>query len=115
MTGVISIVLMSLTFVQAPRLEAALTGSWKGTLEYRDYQSDKRVTLPTTLVISREAAGELTFAYVYDDGPGKTVTSKDRVTVDAARSTYRIQNGDGTYDGTFSATGLVEFGPGSPT
>lgn len=115
MIGVISIVLMSLSFTQAPLFEAALTGSWKGALEYRDYQSDKRVTLPTMLVISQEESGELTFAYVYDDGPGKTVTSRDRVTVDAARSTYRIRNGDGTYDGTFATTGLAEFGPVSPT
>ena len=55
MIGVISIVLMSLSFTQAPRFEAALTGSWTGTLEYRDYRSDKRVTLPTTLVVSRRS------------------------------------------------------------
>jgi len=113
MTGVISIVLMSLSFTQAPQFEAALTGSWTGTLEYRDYRSDKRVTLPTTLVVSQAAPGMLTFAYVYDDGPGKTVKSQDRITVDAGKSTYRVQNGDGTYDGTFTAAGLAEFGSGS--
>ena len=115
MIVVTSIVLMSLSFIQAPQFEAALTGSWTGTLEYRDYRSDKRVTLPTRLVIARAAAGGLTFSYVYDDGPGKTVTSQDRVTVDAARSTYRVQNADGTYDATFAASGLGEFGPQSPT
>ena len=115
MTGVISIVLMSLSFTQAPQFEAALTGSWTGTLEYRDYRSDKRVTLPTSLVVAQVSPGLLTFAYVYDDGPGKTVTSQDRVSIDAGKSTYRVQNGDGTYDGTFTAAGLSEFGSGSPT
>src|SRR5689334_6515706 len=105
MMRAISIVSMLLTFAQAPRFEAALTGSWTGTLEYRDYRSDKRVTLPTTLVVSSPAAGALTFAYVYDDGPGKTVTSQERITIDAGKSTYRIQNADGTYDATFAATG----------
>src|SRR6478736_2958992 len=115
MTGVISIVLMLLTFIQAPQFEAALTGTWTGTLEYRDYRSDKRVTLPTMLVVSQSGPGSLTFAYVYDDGPGKTVRSQDRITVDAGKSTYRVQNGDGSYDAMFAATGLAEFGPGSQT
>jgi hypothetical protein len=114
MIGVIAIVLMSLSYTQAPQFEAALTGRWTGTLEYRDYRSDKRVTLPTTLVVAQAGPGLLTFAYAYDDGPGKTVTSQDRITVDAERSTYRVQNSDGTYDATFAATGLSEFGPNSP-
>jgi hypothetical protein len=114
MIGVISIVLTLLNGVQAPQFEAALTGKWTGALEYRDYRSDQRVTLPTTLVISQDAPGVLTFEYVYDDGPGKTVRSQERITVDTEKSTYRVQNGDGTYDATFAATGVAEFGPGSP-
>ena len=32
----------TITAESSQKLEAALTGSWKGTLEYRDYQSNKR-------------------------------------------------------------------------
>jgi len=115
MIGAISIVVMLLTSAQLPRFEAALTGSWTGTLEYRDYRSDKRVTLPTSLVVSSAGPGVMVFAYVYDDGPGKTVTSQERITIDAGRSTYRVQNADGTFDATFAATGLSEYGSGSQT
>lgn len=83
-----------------------LTGSWTGTLQYRDYRSDKRVTLPTQLEIGG-IGGELTFAYTYDDGPGKTVRSQDRITIDNDRSTYRVQASEGNYDATFSITDRV--------
>ena len=93
---------------------SALTGSWKGTLEYRDYRSDRRVTLPTTLLVTPSADG-LTLAYTYDDGPGKTVRSTERITIGGDGSTYRVQNGAGTYDATFAAVGLREFGKGTNT
>jgi hypothetical protein len=93
---------------------AALAGAWHGTLEYRDYRSDGRVTLPTLLTATPAADG-VTLAYTYDDGPGKTVRSTERITIAADRSSYRIRNGDGTYDATFAATGLREFGAGSNT
>lgn len=98
----------------AGRLEAVLAGSWAGTLEYRDYRSDRRVTLPTRLVVTPAGEGALSFAYTYDDGPGKVVTSIERITIDREKSTYRVQNGDGSYDATFAANGLAAFGPASP-
>src|SRR6476660_5789783 len=90
--------------LQAPHpLATAFLGKWTGTLEYRDYRSDRRITLPVTLAVSATATNALTFAYEYDDGPGKMVRSTDRITIDPAAQTYRIQNGDGTYDATFAA------------
>lgn len=89
-------------------LEDVLIGAWSGTLEYRDYRSDRRVTLPTQLVVTKNADGTLHYAYTYDDGPGKIVKSVEQVTIAADRSTYRIQNGDGSYDATFKATGLAD-------
>jgi hypothetical protein len=107
--------MLLLSVAQPPHpLAAAITGDWRGTLEYRDYQSDRRVSLPTTLTVTADG-NVLTLAYVYDDGPGKTVRSIDRVTIDAAAETYRIQNGDGTYDATFAIEGLRAFGSRSPT
>ena len=107
--------LVALTAVQPTLLfQEALTGKWSGTLEYRDYRSDRRVTLPTLLVVDSGGPGRLTFDYTYDDGPGKTVSSQERVTIDREGLTYRIQNGDGTYDATFAASGLASFGEASP-
>jgi hypothetical protein len=101
--------------MQAALVPSVLTGAWTGTLEYRDYQRERRVTLPTTLMVEKGEAGALEFSYVYDDGPGKTVRSRERVTIDADKGTWRVQNGDGTYDNTFAARGLADFGPAGGT
>lgn len=64
-------------------LGQALAGRWRGTLHYRDFGSDKGVTLPTEVVI--DGAGEaLRLAYTYDDGPGKTVRSSETWSFDGA-------------------------------
>jgi len=69
----------------------ALAGEWAGCLEYRDYKeppaSTKRVQLPTWLTVSPNADG-LSFHYIYDDGPTKTVDETDLVMLDAAKKTY---------------------------
>ena len=106
-----AILVLAINSQGAALFRTALAGEWAGTLEYRDYRSDRRVTLPTLLTVTPGAEATLDLAYVYDDGPGKTVRSNERVTMDAERGTYRIQNGDGTYDATFAAEGLREFGP----
>jgi len=74
-----------------PRTELyrALVGEWTGTLEYKDYSNpDRRVTLPTTLSVTWAAdSSDLQMYFVYDDGPGKTVTSLDRFVADPALAT----------------------------
>ena len=102
------------SIAQTAPLSRALVGTWTGTLEYRDYHSDRRVTLPTRLVITAAASGSLKYAYVYDDGPGKVVTSSERVTIDAAAATYRVQNDEG-YDATFAMVGAGQVGTQSNT
>ena len=105
---------MAAAWTQAAHaLTVAMIGLWSGTLEYRDYRSDRRVTLPVTLRVSETSPNVLAFAYEYDDGPGKIVRSSDRITIDPAARTYRIQNSDGTYDATFTVQGLAEFGAAS--
>lgn len=73
-------------------LSDRLIGAWSGTLEYKDYQDEtRRVTLPTELTIER-TAGEseaLLFSYVYDDGPGKTVTSTETFVYRDSSNTLR--------------------------
>lgn len=54
-------------------LTAALAGNWTGTLDYRDYGNDRRVTLPTLM----QATG-LAIAWTFDDGPEKTVKDSER-------------------------------------
>lgn len=103
---------------QASGLNAALVGSWTGTLEYRDYSeppaSTKRVKLPTWLTI--EAAGDgLRFNYIYDDGPTKTVTETSLVRVDPARSTYTTFYRAGKLEDTCSITGLADLRQGRGT
>jgi hypothetical protein len=62
-------------------------GSWSGTLVYADYQNpDKLVTLQTRLVVTLTAPEELSLYYVFDDGPGKTVYSYERMSFDATKN-----------------------------
>ncbi len=93
LAGVFGVVLAALAVASAARpatgsggpLDRLLVGGWTGTLEYRDYRTDRRVTLPTVLEVrSDSASGSLRFAYTYDDGPGKTVVDTTWVTIDPA-------------------------------
>jgi hypothetical protein len=73
---------------------AALQGEWVGTLEYRDFQSDRRVTLPTKLSAT-PGAGGIAMAYTYDDGPGKIVRDGFTLSVDAKEAIFAKTDGDG--------------------
>jgi hypothetical protein len=64
---------------------SALSGHWAGTLDYRDYRTDARVTLPTRLDSDGRA-----LAFTYEDGPGKTVRSAADWTFDPARRSFVI-------------------------
>ena len=71
-------------------LENSLAGRWTGTLDYRDYGTDDRVTLPTLL----ESDGQR-LSWIYDDGPGKTVRESVHWTFENAGRTLTIGNGSG--------------------
>ena len=60
----------------AALLTQALSGTWRGSLDYRDYGDDGRVVLPTSLSV---VGAQLDFGY--DDGPGKFVTSREQWTI----------------------------------
>lgn len=73
----------------AEKICASLTGQWTGSLEYRDFESNKRVQLPTWLdVTSSPGRNNLQFLCTYDDGPGKLVTDLSRVKIDFVNSTW---------------------------
>jgi len=103
---------------------SSVLGSWTGSLEYRDFQNDKRVTLPTTLEVSPTTdQSAVQFAYTYDDGPGKIVKEKALIRVPATGDQYIVKDDDGsetvyqiTTAAGFSASGdgkLVLSGPGT--
>ncbi|MDG3442234.1 hypothetical protein [Nitrospirillum amazonense] len=101
----------------AARLGAALSGAWAGTLDYRDYGSDRRVILPTRLTASAGLVPVL--AFTFDDGPGKTVHSRETWSLDpttwciaeTASHCYRVmafRAGPGPDDITLVADGAGE-------
>lgn len=69
-------------------LTAALAGTWAGTLDYRDYGNDGRVTLPTLM----QAQG-LSIAWTFDDGPGKTVKDSEAWAFSPDGKTLTITSG----------------------
>lgn len=71
-------------------VEGLLAGRWSGTLDYRDFGSNERVTLPTLL----ESDGHR-LSWTYDDGPGKTVRESVRWTFDDVRRTLTIDSSKG--------------------
>jgi len=76
---------------------AALSGHWTGSLEYRDFQTDKRVTLPTVLEITAvESQSAVQFAYTYDDGPGKIVREKATIRIPDPGNRYIVKDEDGS-------------------
>lgn len=69
-------------------------GDWKGTLTYNDYsQPGKLVTLKTRAVISMIQPNEISLFFVFDDGPGKTVYSYERMQFDVAKSEVQWTSG----------------------
>jgi hypothetical protein len=89
------------------QISAALTGLWTGQLEYRDFQSDKRVVLPTWLEVRTAPGGKsLQFLYTYDDGPAKTVTEQSTVTIDPAANRFTITSDRDHSTETYQITGL---------
>jgi hypothetical protein len=95
-------------------LPAHLLGRWTGVLEYRDYKepagSDKRVELPTWFQVSTAPEG-LWLDYTYDDGPGKTVKSRDTLVLDLARASYRVVSTDAVAE-NYTVAGLDKLRDG---
>lgn len=88
----------------------ALAGYWKGELVYRDYSTDKEVTLPTLLEMSPTPDGQtLRLHFVYDDGPGKTLDEIQTVSIDPDADTYTMQPEGKKTPRVYRVTGLDLF------
>ncbi|MEC4592484.1 S41 family peptidase [Nitrospirillum amazonense] len=100
----------------AGALGAALAGGWSGTLDYRDYGTDRRVVLPTQMsATGGTSPGTVTtLAFTFDDGPGKTVQARETWSLDTARRAWCLTSGE-----TSRCHRVVEFragpGPGDVT
>ncbi len=96
-------------------LQRALSGSWTGVLEYRDFSepanSTKRVKLPTWLSIEPSGT-DLRFRYVYDDGPTKTVTETALVRIDPAAGRYIVMDSAGKLDESYAISGFAQLKQG---
>lgn len=89
------------------------TGSWTGTLEYRDFQDGSRVTLPTTMTGTLDATRQRTMiAFTYDDGPGKTVYGGFSLGLDRAQAILSKRDDDG--EDLYRVTGNMNPPAGTP-
>jgi len=116
--AVISLIFAPSTNSQSPppaaaaKFYSALTGCWTGILEYRDYQSNERVKLPTWLEITATSDPHaLQFHYTYDDGPNKTVEDTDRVELNLDRRTFTETSPDKKSQQIYQVDGLEKLSP----
>ncbi len=113
-----ALVISAQTSAPLAGIQTALTGSWVGTLEYRDYSepagSTKRMKLPTWLHIEA-AQANLRFLYVYDDGPAKTVSETEIVRIDPAAARYEVIDKDSKVKESYAIAGLAALRDGRGT
>jgi hypothetical protein len=94
----------------AGSLTAQFAGAWTGQLEYRDFQSDAQVFLPTWLTIrERPDRTSLELDYVYDDGPNKTVRERMTLALDRAAATARLTSDRDHTSEVYAVEGLEAF------
>jgi len=106
------LILPALAIPQAPvkDLNANFVGKWTGQLEYRDFQSNAQVFLPTWLTITESADQKtLQFNYIYDDGPNKTVRELTLVVLDPVASKITFTSDRDKSTDTYALQGLDEF------
>jgi hypothetical protein len=88
----------------------ALAGDWEGSLEYRDYSNDKRVTLPTTLASRPDDKGKAAvLKFRYDEGKGRFVEGESTLRVDSKKNTLVWESDGGTIKTEYALTGLDAF------
>jgi hypothetical protein len=90
-------------------LSRPFVGSWTGVLEYRDFQSDKMVRLPTWLEVQTSLRGPLHLTYIYDDGPTKTVVERSTITLDAEANTYTVSSDRDHSSDTYHVSGYQDL------
>lgn len=83
-------------------------GAWTGQLEYRDFQSNEQVFLPTWLTMSETADHQaLALDLIYDDGPTKTV--RERLMIALGDGTAELSSDRDRSHEHYQVAGLAEF------
>ena len=82
--------------VRASPLTAGFPGAWVGQLEHRDSQTDAQTFFPAWLTMTSPDATSVTFAYVYDDGPGKIVREEATLAFNTTMGTATLRSGNAT-------------------
>lgn len=81
----------------------AISGSWVGTLEYRDFSDNSRQKIGTLLrVYQSKGESNWIFRYVYDDGPHKVIQESETVAIDLGAHTYVVTSEDGKETNPYS-------------
>lgn len=85
LTGALPTRAAAQTSSSSKSVHGALGGRWTGTLRYRDYRDSSRFVSLPTVVEGKTAvdSASVRLDFVYDDGPGKTVTSSDVFSLNA--------------------------------
>lgn len=91
-------------------LNQNMAGEWVGQLEYRDFQSNERVFLPTWLSMTPSADGtSVALAYTYDDGPTKTVKEASTLAFLIGEKSASVTSDRDHSSEQYSVAGLDEF------
>jgi hypothetical protein len=85
LTAIISIILTASAVAQTTTFFQQIAGSWKGTLEYADYQTNKRVTMNVLITFKPTADGNSAETFTIYDDFGKIYKSNgvDKIDVSA--------------------------------
>ena len=99
MTVIFTLVFLSVNaFAQEKTYLQKIAGNWEGTLEYLDYQENKRVKLKTYLTVTPSSDGNSAdFITVYDDF-GRIIKDTETVKLDLKRKKYAKGKSEYTID-----------------
>lgn len=88
-TAILSLAFLSVNaFSNSQTFFQKIAGNWEGTLEYQDYQENKRVKLKTYLTVTPAGDGNSAeFLTVYDDF-GRIIKDTETVKIDLAAKKY---------------------------
>ena len=89
---------------------AGFYGAWTGSREFHNGTSDAQTTLPARLLMTPSADGNaVTFAYTYQDGPGKPLREESVLSFAAAYNAATLTDPKTKAGETFQVQGLPEF------
>jgi hypothetical protein len=86
--AIISVILTASAVAQTTTFFQQIAGSWKGTLEYQDYTSNKRVTMNVLITFKPSADGNSAETYTIYDDFGKIYKSNGTEKIDVSANKF---------------------------